>query len=436
MERLVTELDLGLKCGVRRLLWNIGYSTRLDVVLRGTKPTAATSSRSASAEPFTDLDVLGVLASNESHISTVIADCKTGRHDRPTARIFWLKGVSAFFCADRAMLVREHEVNDAARQLAAKLRITVLASGDLRGMQALHSCADQPDPVDPLEVLFDRVAVAQHLKAFSGLDKRLDDLVEYRHFDYWIYEQHRNLTQMVAHLGDARKILNPKDPTHVALVLDMAWQYILTIVAAVEHIRGAFLGDPDRGLKEYMFGGIIELREKEGMAEALRELAPDGSTQIGVLPAYYSGMRELVARFLRRPTEIQDALRHVELACGLAVARKHLTLAGALGPAYNRVAAKLAADVVGFLISAADLNGAFRSEARAYLLAEPVESNDGSRASVDLDPAVRAGVPLVQPALELGEDRPAVTEPPRTEAEVTARGLGTPGEPERDDHIQ
>lgn len=371
----MTELDLGLKVGARRLLWSMGYSTRLDVELRGDRPVHPRPPRRGNAgkggaETFTDLDVLGVLVAPGFQLSTTIADCKSGKNDKPTARMFWARGVADLFGADQVMLVREHEVADATRQLSARLGITVLPSADLATMQQLHG-----PPVDsqgPLGLLFDRTSVAANLSAFTGLDRRLNPLLEYREFDYWVYDHHRNPIQLVAHLRDSSKHLDPRNPIHLALFVDLAWLYMVALVRAVAHIRGAFLQDPDRGLQEYLFGGTTNLREKQEMAALLRSVAPAGTPDLDHLPGYYVNLRELVTRILRRPEEIQPALRYAEAASALMAARQRVTLREAFGDSFRPIAAKLVADVCGFLVASAGLSSDFRVQARAWLLAEPV----------------------------------------------------------------
>ncbi|MBM7782251.1 hypothetical protein [Arthrobacter tumbae] len=375
----MSELDLGLKVGARRLLWSMGFSTRLDVELRGDPKPAQSGSKNARGagrewagpETFTDLDVLGVLLTPNYRLTTAIADCKSGRRDKPTARMFWARGVADLFGADQIMLVREHDVNDATRQLSSRLGITVLPSADLALMQQLHGSA-QPDPSDPLGLLFDREAASENLAAFHSLDSRLNSLMEYRQFDYWIYEHHRNPIQLVAHLKEAGKHLDPRNPIHLALFLDLAWLYLLALVRVTEHLRGAFLRDPDRGLQEYLFGGATQLREKEETAALLRTVAPTGSPDLDHLPAYYSNMRELVARLLRRPNEIQEGLRYAEVASALMAAKKRIPLGDVFGRNFDPVAAKLVADVCGFLVASAGLSPSFRAQARAYLLGEPL----------------------------------------------------------------
>lgn len=409
----MTELDLGLKVGSRRLLWSMGFSTRLDVELRGFSPSPADGAPRRAPESFTDLDVLGVAVAPGFHLTSAIADCKTTRRDS-TARMFWVRGVADLFGADQAFLVREHDVADAARQLSSRLGITVLTSEDLTRMQEFHGDPVM-DPTGPLSVLFDRTAVAAHLAAFTGLDRRLKRLLEYRQFDYWVYDEHRNPIQLVAHLNGARRHLSPKDPTHLALFLDLAWMYLLTLIHLIEHVRAAYLGDPDRGLQEYLFGGATALREKEQVAKLLRTVAPGDAEGLNHLPPYYSSLRELTVRLLRRPAQIQDALRYAEAAAALAAGRIRLPLGNAFGALYDPIPAKLVADICGFLVAAGDLHPDFRSQARAFLLGEPVNASSPpptpSRRSTATPPAKQRGA------------EPAVSAVPAKPAESTAAQL-------------
>lgn len=389
----MTELDLGLKVGVRRLLWSMGYSTRLDVELRGDRRAVASQTRRAGGpgqeeslkfarsadsnkapETFTDLDVLGVVVAPGFQLSTIIADCKSGQRDKPTARMFWARGVADLFGADQVMLVREHDVLDATRQLSSRLGITVLPAADLAAMQRLHG-SPVANPSGPLGLMFDRRAVEENLSAFTGLDRRLAPLLEYRQFDYWVYEHHRNPIQLVAHLRDSANRLDPRNPIHLALFVDLVWLYIVALVRVVAHIRGAFLQDPDRGLQEYIFGGATNLREKQETAALLRSVAPPGTPNLDHLPDYYGNLRELVTRLLRRPDEVQSALRYAEAASALMAARQRITLPEAFRESFNPIAAKLVADICGFLVASGGLKPDFRTQARAWLLGEPIATS-------------------------------------------------------------
>jgi hypothetical protein len=363
----VSELDLGLKVASRRLLWRMGFTTRVDVPLRAFVPPAGGGTRSRPRyETYTDLDVLGLAVSPGFALRTVIADCKTSQKGS-TERMFWVRGVSDFFAADDAWMVRAGGVTAASRQLAGRLGISVLEPTDVARLEEYHPTDLNLDS-GPLALLFDQGRVGTYMKAFTTLDKKLERLVEYRQFDYWVYDEHRNLLQVVAHLEQANKHLDPRQPTHRALFMDCAWLYALSLAHAAQHVRAVHVTDVDTALQQYLFGGQMALQEKRHLAAVLQRLAPKGaeaSATDGVLPDWYPRLLELLTRHLRRPAVINDELRYAEWVAEAQLAKDPSTLAQVFGPAFDPLAAKLLADVCGFLVTMAGLDPDFRAFARA-----------------------------------------------------------------------
>lgn len=360
----MTELDLGLKVASRRLLWRMGFTTRIDVPLRAFVPTS-TSRRGAQHETFTDLDVLGIAVAPGFALRSVISDCKT-THRGSTERMFWVRGVSDFFAADDAWMVRAGGVAAAARQLAGRLKISVLEPTDLARLEEYHP-TDLVFDSGPLALLFDEGRVASAMKTMTRLDRKLEPLIEYRQFDYWVYDEHRNLLQVVAHLAAAAKHLRADHSAHRALFLDCAWLYTLSLAHAARYVRAVHVSDPDTALQQYLFGGQIALREKKALAAALARYAPPDAEQDrddGVLPAWYPRLLDLLARHLRRPNVITDELRYAEWAGEAALSKEPATVVDAFGQTANPLAAKLLADVCGFLVTVARLDPEFRVFAR------------------------------------------------------------------------
>ncbi|MET8198065.1 hypothetical protein [Micromonospora taraxaci] len=362
----MSEHDLGLKVASRRLLWRMGFSTRVDVPLRAYVPAPAGRQRATPRfETFTDLDVLGIAISPGFALRTVIADCKTTQRGS-TERMFWIRGVSDFFAADDAWMVRAGGVTAASRQLASRLGISVLEPADLSKLEDFHPTGLNLDS-GPLAILFDQERVGSAIKAFTTLDKRLDRLAEYRQFDYWVYEEHRNLLQVVAHLDQVSKHLDPRQPAHRALFIDCAWLYSLSLAHATHHVRAVNVSDLDIALKQYLFGGQMALQEKEQLAAVLQRLAPatlHATADDGVLPGWYPQLLDLLIRHLRRPNAINDELRYAEWAVEAQLAKEPTTAAEAFGAAFDPIAAKILADVCGFLVTTANLDPGFRVFAR------------------------------------------------------------------------
>ncbi|MEV1154814.1 hypothetical protein AB0J27_05320 [Micromonospora chokoriensis] len=360
----MSEQDLGQKAAVRRLLWRMGFATRVDVPLRAYVPT---SKERPGYESYTDLDVLGITIAPGFRVQTAIADCKSTSRNT-TERMFWIRGVGDFFGADAAYMVRPVKTTDAARQLAARLKIAVVTGEDLTVLETQH-----PIPLDlndaPLARLFDVAQIEQYLKAFTGMDRKLAPLLEYRQFDFWVYEPYRNLTQMVSHLADAANTLDPANPLHAALLLDCSWLYLLSVSRAVEHIRATHAADVQACLLEYFFGGQVALREKKQMLEQLARIVPpaaQGGAQL--LPVWYNQLLELVGRFNRAPHACLPALQYAEMLSAALVARKRTTVSKAFGAHIDSIAAKLLSDIVGFLVASAGLHPNFRTMARELLI--------------------------------------------------------------------
>lgn len=377
----MTELDLGLKVASRRLLWRMGYTTRLDVQLRGVgvatgnAPSNGQRGRRTSApEGFTDLDVLGYSIGGGFRVQSAIVDCKTSSKGS-TNRMFWVRGVADFFAADAAYMVREKDLSTAARQLTSRLRISALNSTEVGSLEQLHP-SDLDLEAEPLAWLFQEEKATKVLRAFGALDKRLKPLLDYREFTYWINEQYRNPLQMVDELTAVAQHLDPRNPTHLALVLDCSWLYLVSLSHAVESMRATHVADHDLGLQEYLFGGPVGLREKQGLAQLLETIKLSGAlpeqVHVGLLPDYYPRLRELAVRVLSRPDAVMPALRMLELATSVTALGHRIEKVEDMGGLYDDVAAKRAADVVGFLVGSASLSPGFRGRARSLLLGEPL----------------------------------------------------------------
>ncbi|ORC19966.1 MULTISPECIES: hypothetical protein [Rhodococcus] len=372
----MSELDLGLKVAARRLLWRMGYTTRIDVQLRSVGGVAiantSNSRRSAAAESFTDLDVLGLTISGGYRVESAIVDCKTTAKGS-TGRMFWVRGVADFFAADAAYMLRETDVTQAAKQLANRLHITALNSKELAQVEALHP-SEFPLDSEPVAWLFDRDKTAKVLHAFSDLDGRLRELRDYREFDYWVGEEYRSLTQIVEQLRLANKLLSPRNPRHVSLVIDFAWLYTLSLTHAIENIRKAYISDVDLGLSQYILGGPIGFAEKKDLSAMLKHLRQEGAipqeVYVDPLPTYYPRLLELTARLHRRPAHLISAMRLLEVGAFSTALKEKISAPTDTGALYDELAAKLAADVVEFLVTTSDLDSGFTARARSILLGE------------------------------------------------------------------
>ncbi|WP_371617173.1 hypothetical protein [Streptomyces sp. NBC_00454] len=358
----MSEKDLELKALARRLMWKMGFSTRVDVQMRSYVPVRPRGSRSGY-ESYTDLDVLGIAFSPGFQSQRVIFDCKTTKSGS-TERMFWLRGLADFFEADMAYMLRSKAVTDSARQLAGRLQLGALLPADVEEMESLHRI-----PLDlttgPLSQLFNPEAIALHLERVNRTDQNLQPLMEYINFDYWVYDSYRNITQMVAHLSDVRRTLNPDNPRHLGIFFDCIWLYLVSCSRAIEYVRVTHISEVDLNLQAYLFGGQVGLREKQQLASRMRALVGEDG---GVLPEWYPKLLELTGRLIRNPTLFPAALRYSEWLNYSLTSENPVSVRNAFGHSAHPTAAKLVADVAGFLVAASGIKPSFRQAARSFVI--------------------------------------------------------------------
>ena len=361
-QRPSSEQDLPLKLAMRRLFWSMGASTCLDVKLRA---YVAGDKRGSNWQEFTDLDVLSVACSLSGQPQFTLADCKTSSR-RAIERMFWIRGVADFFAADDAYLVRSNPVPVATRALSSRLGVGVLDPDDYAAL--LHTFPTSLKLDGPLGCLFDLDSVQTQLDNSSGLDRKLKGLVEFVRFDYWVYEPYRNLTQVVAHLADAVGTLNAENPRHLSLFFETAWLYALALVQATHHTRASQMADVPLAVRTYVAGGELAAREKGALAELLNQVGIRVDIRTAVLPPYIDLLAELVTRLLVRPAELNDVLRYAEYLTTAVVVGESATIGTAFDESVRPIAAKLLADVCGFLVTASGLKQDFRTAARELLI--------------------------------------------------------------------
>jgi hypothetical protein len=383
----MSEKDLELKASARRLSWQRGFSTRINVPLR---VYVDKKSNTSGFEEFTDLDVLAVHVNPEGRVGVSIYDCKTSAA-RSTERTFWLRGLADFFGADMAWLVREEKVTAAARQLATRLEIGVMNREDLQ----LQLTIDRNFAIpmhSAYERLFTPADISQQRQRMSAIDRRLSPLVDYLHYDYWVEDSSSNLSLLIANLAGAARYLNPKDPTHISLLWDSAWLYLLALARAAEYVRLSHSNNPELSLPEYFLGGQAGIRSKQLTAKVFEELT--GSRRDNLLPAYYPNLLELFGRLYVHPTSFVGAMRYCEVLVATLCAGKRTSLDGSAGDEYDVVTAKLLLDTANFLIGAAGLVPSFRQVARDMTMRAPI-----------LPPPSAEGAAMQPPKIEAAEEQ-------------------------------
>jgi hypothetical protein len=349
-KREAGELDLALKAKLQRALAATGHYTRLDVKV-------ALESRESSGARYrntelTDIDVLGVMFDADLRPAFVAGDCTTRTTISPSARVFWLHGVMAFFEAARGFIVLTRAIGAHERHVASMLGIDLLSESDLDRWLARLAAPENAETH----------RVAQWLELERGLAQlppALQELVDYRKYGFWQDAPNQAILRLVRLVKYARAALDGRDRWHRALVADLAALLSLALLRmahGVFHVPTEALPDAARN---YLFGGSRGVRMREHFLDKVRQIAGASSERpklledIALEPTYWAPLLEVVARLVERPidarrlpVEIDDILYNYSPADGqpISVARKRawdvgrfLVRSAALAPSFAQI---------------------------------------------------------------------------------------------------
>lgn len=390
----MSELDLPQKLQMRRAFWAMGASSRIDVKLSTLIPRTQ-SRTAASSEEWTDLDVLGVEYAPLSGLSFAVADCKTIK-GRVAERVFWLRGVADLFGATTAYLNRDDTLPAAARQLANKLGIAAMDSTDRRGL--LDQLGEGRLPA--AGSFLDRETLMKWIELTSSTPGRTEAIQRYRRAYYWLLPRHKNLTQLPAYLTGVAGEFRADQRWSLALLIDLSWLYLLSLLWALDEITRLHLSDPASSLRQAILGGQQEIREKEQLAEQLKQLIsyvdPRRSKQlpsVPVEPKYFTELTDLASRLLRRRSQATGALRVLEFVGVETIAGRGASWTEAF-PASDPLEAKLASDVARFLCRACGVTTDL-----LRLFDESVGAIADTKGSTSEQPSEKSSAGETQPAL-------------------------------------
>jgi hypothetical protein len=156
------------------------------------------------------------------------------------------------------------------------------------------------------------------------------------------------------------------------------------------------------------------MREKAQLADLLQKVGIAVDARAAVLPRYVDPLVELLTRILMRPTELSEMLRYAEYLATAMVVGERATVRDAFGAsAVHPLAAKLLADVCGFLVTAAGLRPEFRAAARDRLVVdltggEPADlPNTSARATTAANPDAQTRLEVLGPEGRALQEREA-----------------------------
>jgi hypothetical protein len=317
-------------------------------------------------------------------------------------RLLWLRGASELLGASGAYLVPEGGAPVSVRQRSDASKVYVL---DARDMEALLEQVGEKE-LPKRGAFLEPGSWARWRALTDGYSREFERLQKYRWSGYWSLPRNRSLTWLPGYLNPLAPVLEPGARADLALVIDLAWLYLLGILTAADAVTRSQLADPDRSLERVVAGGDLERRERERTALLLSRYLSENqladrrlSEAFRVKPPYFPDLFDIVARVLRRRKAGAGALRVLEFVGVESVANGGAPWTEAF-PSSDPVEPKLASDVVRFLAKASGLDSAF-----VAAFDNVVASRVGSPADHDEQPIPQAAqATLLFPSAEMRPD--------------------------------
>ena len=305
---MTLDKDLNLKLRFKRILFQMGYYSPIEVELSQYNDTGLELKRTS----LTDLDVLGIKFDPALILYKVVGDCKSGKGVSDPNRLFWLRGVLDYFGANTAYYLRPR-IGREARAIAPKLGIRTLDEKDLQIVERNLNVESIPIPIHDLSFYSQQrqlwgISVLKGAKPTPN-QLELKNTYAYLAYNYWYIDQHRNPFLLVAHFQRIAHLLSPLDPRDVFLAHIGVQRFAHCILEMASNIQARGTDNIPQNARVYLYGGTLALRDRQEFFKLLNRLT--GANE-PLDPPFLNDIIEFTNRIINNPTAASDVLRYLE----------------------------------------------------------------------------------------------------------------------------
>ena len=244
--------DRSIKEDVIRYLIQKEWYPQMEIKLLSRKEITA------SRKELTDIDVLGLVPNADGKLFPFTYDCKSGKKVSAITRVFWMKGVMEFFGAKKGSIILGKEVLEKDHKLVAEeLDIHLFSIKDFSTFSQATA--------DYLNIHDSALTVGNHWDKYFNLRKKypkLELLIDYLQVGYWNeLEANVQLRTLVSILRSIWRELNPDNPEHRLIVLDVASMFAISLNQIVvmlfnQSLTSFVKEELEADLKSILWGGV------------------------------------------------------------------------------------------------------------------------------------------------------------------------------------
>ena len=327
-----------------------------------------------SVASVTDLDVFACVPDQFTGFRSVVFDCKTKAKESPINRALWLLGVLERMGSGQGFCILKKSSIDLDHRLMAAGRGIVLLSEDEFDLYVSATTGVNA----PLGSNIEQLASWDEFGEIPKRFPKLEEAVLFTRHQYWmIKEAAEACRKTLAVVRSIHGELDPSQPSHVALFLDLCALFARGLAVVVCHVFKAYLhpasqADLSEALLVMLYGGREAYQYRNDLYKLVKARNGEAAVPDLSLPEWERFLR-LTRQLLDAPLAVQHTpLILREVAFGFQNGDKSLAFARKLG-SENPQAARFALLIPGYLVRAANLPSEFERIAdNALISLQPV----------------------------------------------------------------
>ncbi|AST91065.1 hypothetical protein BC6307_07125 [Sutcliffiella cohnii] len=314
---------------------------------------------SPQRKTVTDLDTVALIPSNFGELSFLIGDCKTLKNQSPITRSFWLSGLMGLLRAERGIVLLTKEIERDHKQLSSNMNVSLMSEKDFEilakktttNYKLVNSALCDGDTWDKYFELYKRFP-------------HLENAVKYVKNDFWnISDDKLKLRKTLYTIRGIRRELNPDNPEHVALLIDLISLFSVTLNRVTLDIFNQYLlpetkENLSRELKIWLWGGMDQYLYWNKLYQIASNKGNDNEIELPEWDLFV----QLIRQFLEEPystSRIPLLLREIAFET-MSAHSSDYTLSRQLATKYSQ-AAKFAVMIASYVCKAALLPKDFDS---------------------------------------------------------------------------
>jgi hypothetical protein len=255
---------------------------------------------------ITDVDVYASIPDDLRCLHGLLIDCKTLKQGSPINRALWQHGLMARMNATIGICIMKKEEIDADhRYLASRLGITLLSEREFPKYAEATSPAFKS-----LTSNLGKIELWDRFFGISNQFAKLQPALDFSKSGFWMTESYAEACRKVLIL--ARKLsveLDPGQPTHFAIVLDLAALFMHAFAILVNEVFSGYLlpekrEDLSNALLILIYGGRESYEYRNGLKRKIAKQDHHEDVADLTLPDW-DRFIQLVRQALEAPLEVQ-----------------------------------------------------------------------------------------------------------------------------------